>query len=716
MGNRKRYLEVPTRHNMQPGETGIASAARLKAVTRCHGVAEFALDGTVISANEQYLTILGYGRAEVVGRHHSIFVSRKYRNSAEYRAFWTTLAAGNCITSEFLRFGKGGRQVWLSASYNPVFNFQGKPVSILNVARDITAAKAADLDCSSQIRALNRSLSIMEFMLDGTIINVNSNYLAIMGYEAEEVIGRHHEMFVSDYYRVSADYAEFWSDLRSGAFKSAEFLRLGRDGRQVWLQATYNPIIGCDGQITKIVKFASDITASKRQSLDSTSQLEAIARTQLVAEFALDETVLAINENFRRITGYLATELIGQPHSIFVSLGQHGAITSEDLWRDLRAGQFRTGEFPFIDKHGNTVWLQATYTPIHGLDGALVKVVMFASDISARKSFETQLDYAARHDHLTGLFNRAAFDTRFASAIEAARRTKTEFSLLCLDLDRFKNINDLRGHAAGDMLLVEVATRLRGLLRANDVCARLGGDEFVIILDLVNDIETLEVVTRRVIGAVRMPFVIDGAAAVIGVSIGAARYPIDGQDSETLLRNADIALYQAKADGRNTWRAYQPALARQAQSRTRLEHDLRSAIELTQFSILYQPICDAITGVSVAYEALVRWHHPSLGVISPADFIPIAEESGLILPLGLWIAKTACAEAATWAWPARVAINLSPLQLRSQTTVENFAAILSATSLPASRLDLEVTESVLLDDHSPALATLQSLQALGARE
>jgi len=319
--------------------------------------------------------------------------------------------------------------------------------------------------------------------------------------------------------------------------------------------------------------------------------------------------------------------------------------------------------------------------------------------------------HAARHDDLTGVLNRAGFVEELTARLARDRQPQT---VLMMDLDRFKAVNDTLGHDAGDQLLVLVARRMREAVRTSDVAARLGGDEFAILLP-VTDLPSAEAIAQRLLESIQSPYSIGEQTVRIGVSIGIASFPSDGDTAEELLRNADTALYKAKAAGRDTWRAYASEDGQRQHARMALELDFRTAVATAQFTLAYQAICDSVSGAPVAFEALARWNHPVRGAISPAEFIPIAEQTGLIVPLGRWILETACAEAANWAVPVRIAVNLSPVQFREGGLVPFVRDALARTGLAPDRLDLEVTEGLLLDDADDVVKTMNALRGMGIR-
>ncbi len=344
-------------------------------------------------------------------------------------------------------------------------------------------------------------------------------------------------------------------------------------------------------------------------------------------------------------------------------------------------------------------------------DGGWVRTF---TDITARATAEQMLGLAASQDPLTGLANRHSFDTRLDAMLATARRSNTDLVVLCLDLDRFKVVNDTLGHGAGDQLLILVAQRMREIARSGDLLGRLGGDEFAIVLPGAARAGA-EHACRRLLGSIRMPYILGEETARIGVSIGLATFPSDGATAEQLLHNADTALYLAKAAGRNTWRAYASEDGQREHQRLSLVQDLQVAVELQQFTLAYQPICKAATGEPVAYEALLRWNHPTRGAISPDEFIPIAEQTGMIIPLGRWVIEVACAEAAAWALNLSIAVNLSPAQFHDQGLLAFIQDVLARTGLSPNRLDLEVTESVLVADAGDVVKTMQVLRAMGIR-
>ena len=318
-------------------------------------------------------------------------------------------------------------------------------------------------------------------------------------------------------------------------------------------------------------------------------------------------------------------------------------------------------------------------------------------------------------DTLTGLANRAAFGRRLDEAHAGLSRTGTPFAVLAIDLDRFKHVNDTLGHELGDAVLRVVAQRLRAVVRDGDCAARLGGDEFAVLQVGVADAGEAEVLARRIVDLLGRAYVVQGHLVAIGASVGISLAGPDAVPPEHLLRHADLALYRAKADGRDTFRFFEPVMDERLRARRELELDLRKALALRQFELHFQPQMNLSTDRLVGCEALIRWRHPTRGMVSPAEFIPLAEETGLIVPIGEWVVRTACREAVLWPESLSVAVNLSPAQFKSRKLVEVVASALSSSGLAPRRLELEITEGVLLQENEANLATLHALRDLGLR-
>jgi diguanylate cyclase (GGDEF)-like protein len=345
--------------------------------------------------------------------------------------------------------------------------------------------------------------------------------------------------------------------------------------------------------------------------------------------------------------------------------------------------------------------------------GTVLALLQAANETNRRGVM--QIAQLAHYDALTELPNRVLFQTHLGEALSRRARSGDQLAVHFIDLDRFKTVNDTLGHPIGDALLRVAAERLRGCVREGDTVARLGGDEFAVVQTGLTDMSGATRLAERVVEAMAAPFDIQGHQVMIGASVGVSAAPSDGDDADELLKKADMALYRAKADGRGAFHFFERAMDEQLQARRALELDLRRALAAGEFQLYYQPLYnlgdDRVTGC----EALLRWNHPERGMVSPADFIPLAEEIGLIVPLGEWVLREACAEAARWPDHVRLAVNLSPAQFRDRGLVRTVISALAVSGLPAERLELEITESVLLQDNAANMSMLHDLKALGVR-
>ncbi|MEZ5820093.1 MAG: PAS domain-containing protein [Bradyrhizobium sp.] len=356
--------------------------AKFDAVSRSQAVIEFNLDGTIITANQNFLGAMGYMLAEIEGKHHSMFVEPAYRESAEYREFWERLRRGEYESAEYKRLGKGGKEIWIEASYNPVRDHTGKPVKVIKFATDVTAKKMRSLADAGKIAAIDRAQAVIEFKLDGTIVAANTNFLGAMGYSLAEIQGRHHSMFMPQADRESATYREFWAALNRGEYQHGEYKRIGKGGKEIWILASYNPILDETGKPLGVVKFATDVTEQKLRNADLSGQLEAIGKSQAVIEFNLDGTIIRANDNFLAALGYSPGEIRGQHHRMFVEPAERESAAYAEFWAALGRGQFQAGEYKRVGKGGKEIWIQASYNPILDLNGKPFKVVKYASDVT----------------------------------------------------------------------------------------------------------------------------------------------------------------------------------------------------------------------------------------------------------------------------------------------------------------------------------------------
>jgi len=499
-----------------------------------------------------------------------------------------------------------------------------------------------------------------------------------------------------------------------------ETLHQHKDGSHFSVEVTYRAFRS-EGR-AMLVAVARDISARKRAEASlrlAQRALEATANGIVITDCAKpDNPIVYVNPSFERITGYTAAEAVGRNCRFL-----HGQDRYQPGTAMLRQAVLDRQEVRVVlrnyRKDGSLFWNELYMAPVSDEDGVVSHFVGVQNDITERKKAEEDLRHMATHDALTGLPNRTLLHDRIGQAIGYAERTRGEVAILFIDIDRFKNINDSLGHAAGDRLIVTLARRLRESVRKVDTVARVGGDEFVIVLtDIVRESD-VGLVLAGLCAAIAEPVLVEGQELSVTASIGVGLYPRDGQDVSSLLKNADTAMYRAKDAGRGTYRYYTQGMNADAADRLRLENDLRNAIKGDELTVHYQPQVDAETGAIVGAEALLRWRHPQRGMISPAEFIPLAEESGLIVAIGEWVLRRVCAQYREWRGAGlpglRVAVNLSPRQFRQSDLVGMIGAILADYDLAADWLELEITEGSLMHDPEAVTEQLGELHELGIR-
>ena len=429
-----------------------------------------------------------------------------------------------------------------------------------------------------------------------------------------------------------------------------------------------------------------------------------------------ESRIVSVNPAFCRLTGYSAEEVVGKRPSM-LSSGRHDGAFYARMWERLRAeGQWES-EIWNRRKSGEIYPALLHIAAITDNDGTLTHYAALFTDISPLKETEARIRDLAYYDPLTGLPNRRLLEDRLAVELAHASRSGKRLAVMFVDLDRFKRINDSLGHEIGDHLLIEVSKRLRACLREDDTVARMGGDEFLIVLCNLDGPEDAVVTARRIVEALRRPVVIDGRELVVTTSIGISICPDDSKNATTLIKNADVAMYRAKEDGRNSYQLYQPAMNARSLEHLALETALHGALKRDELLLHFQPLIDLETGTVVAAEALLRWCHPELDLVSPADFIPLAEETGLIVPIGEWVLRNACEHHRAWREAGRgelrMMVNISARQFRDDAFVDVVDRVLQETGMPPALLTLEVTETMLMDDVDSSIVRMHRLRALG---
>lgn len=468
-------------------------------------------------------------------------------------------------------------------------------------------------------------------------------------------------------------------------------------------------------QLLEYDNAARDFSVQALQLRDRAIELSADAISIYDAS-APDFPLSYVNPAFERMTGYTSTEILGIPCCRLH--GEQHSTPSLPLLRALLEGK-RAGTVALRNqkKDGTAFWSEMHIAPVQNADGLISHFVASQTDVTALRCYQEQLEHKAHHDALTGLANRVLLRERLSVALQFAAPSQRPVWLLFLGLDRFKAINETSGHAAGDTVLKTLATRLSGCVGRGDTLSRFGGDEFVMILQEPPDEKAVVKIVEGIGAVTSQSITVNGANFFVGVSIGIAVYPTDGADAETLIMHADSAMHGAKSKGMSSFQFYTPLLNQRALERARVEADLRVALEEKQFLLHYQPQVDLRVGCVVGMEALIRWQHPERGLVAPADFIGIAEETGLIVEIGAWVIRTACAQAKAWQEKGfhdlRMSVNLSARQFADESLVSSIAAVLEATGLAPHYFQLELTETLVMADVERGIGILRDLKNLG---
>jgi diguanylate cyclase (GGDEF)-like protein/PAS domain S-box-containing protein len=575
-----------------------------------------------------------------------------------------------------------------------------------------------------QLRLEERFRDLVEGSIEGILIHrddrplfVNQAYAEIFGYGAPaEVLAM--DTVIGLYAPAERPRIENYNAASLAgepAPSHYECQGVRKDGTRIWLD---NVVRVVEWQGAPAIQCTIiDISERKRVEEDLRKLSQAVEQSP--ASVMITDTegrIEYVNPKFIELTGYGLDELLGQSPDLLRS-GYTSDTQRHEQWEAIRSGREWRGELHSKKKNGELYWEYALVSPIKTPEGEISHFLSVSEDITIRKEYEERLLRRANYDDLTGLPNRFLLLDRLSGAVADARRAKRKMALMVIDLDRFKSVNDRLGHGAGDEVLRQAAERLKSCLRGGDSIARLGGDEFAALLPSLGREADVEIVASRMLEKLSDPFVVDTQEAFCTASIGATVYPIDGDDPQVLMRNADAAMYRVKETGRNGFQFFTPEMNRQALERIQVETHLRHALERGELSLYYQPLVDLSSGRIVGAEALLRWHSPELGTVSPSLFIPLAEDSGLIEPIGDWVMRTACEQARRWregnCGPDYISVNVSIRQFRDGDLADRVSDILSATGLSAKNLELEVTESLLLDENPQATRALEALSEMG---
>ena len=685
------------------------------------GVTDYAiymldLDGIVANWNAGAERAKGYTAEEIVGQHFSRFYTEEDRAiGLPARGLATALATGS-FAAEGWRVRKDGSRLWANVVIDLIRDDSGTPIGFAKVTKDQTEqwkVHAAALESERRFRHLVQSVTdyaIYMLDLEGIVANWNAGAERAKGYTEEEIVGQHFSRFYTEEDRAEGLPAHALEmALTVGSFE-AEGWRVRKDGSRLWAHVVIDLICDDGGMPIGFAKITRDIT---RQKADA----ERLAKVSGTLEAALSNmkhglcvfdgsgSLQLANRRFLEMFGLeRTTALQGLPFESIVRdvlFGTEVSMTNARLFYDRHMAWIGGGaERSIVEDLPSGMPVAISHAMMPG--GGWVSTF---EDVTERKR--------ADQDSLTGLANRRAFRERLDTLAGSPHRMRS--AVMLLDLDDFKFVNDTYGHAAGDAVLRRVADIMRSCLRSGDLAARLGGDEFAVFLDEISEAEAITM-AERLVAEIRVPHAIDGdVVARVGVSIGLA-LTSSGFATDEILMKADVALYDAKESGKSAVRIYSTAMSAKVKARRELEADFRDTVATGNgFTLYYQPIMNTQTRLVTAREALLRWHHPRQGSVPPSVFMPLAAEMGLTAQLGSWVLDRACHDACLWSDGARVTINVSPLELGGNTYANQVIGTLYRCGLPAHRLEIEITETILLDDGSDRLDELRRLHALGVK-
>ncbi|HEY8882328.1 MAG TPA: PAS domain S-box protein [Dermatophilaceae bacterium] len=676
------------------------------------------LDGTITTWNPAAERLFGYTSAEMVGQP-GILLSPKDRVD-ETGAVMSRVGAGEVVDNlESFRVRKDGSVFPVSVTVAPIRDDEGVVIGTTAIPRDVTEQRRA-FEAAQQMAAIveNSDEAIIGKTLDGVITSWNPAAERMHGYTSEEMIGRSIDLLSP--VGEAEDVRSILARIRDGQpVERLDTVRVRKDGTTLTVSLTVSPIHDPDGTVVGASSIARDLTQQRQaaQNARSLTEAEDLVRT-VMASAAIGIALADLDGRFRVVNESLR-DLVGYEEAWFKAHRVHDMVHPDDLGDVLRrrarvlAGSSDTAKVRLVRADGTTVWVRRVSVLIRDAGGEPNLLMVQVEDITAEREAQEALAYQAIHDPLTGLHNRAWILDILQSDLSAAKRAGTSVGTLFIDLDNFKVVNDSLGHAAGDEVLITIANRIVGALRPGDRVGRLGGDEFVIVVQDVVDVLDVERLAERVSAAIAADMQVLGHRIVPTASIGIAM-STSTSTPESLLRDTDSAMFRAKAAGRARWQFFDDAMHAQAVARLTLEDQLRDAIIRNEFVVYYQPIVALADSQVVGHEALVRWAHPTRGLLSPGEFLDVAEDTGLITAIGAQVLDQACAMlAARPDLPGPISVNISAVQLSSADWLGAVTDALAAHRVDPARLVVEVTETAALSMTDSALHVLESLRGLG---
>jgi diguanylate cyclase (GGDEF)-like protein/PAS domain S-box-containing protein len=562
------------------------------------------------------------------------------------------------------------------------------------------------------------AVGIARVALDGSWLEVNESICEIVGYTKAELLNlTFQDITHPDDLNIDLEYVQ---QILAGSIPTYRLEKryFHKDGHIVWVNLSVALVRKIEGTPSFFISIVEDINLRKQtesQLLKLSQAVEQSPNTIVITD--LEANIEYVNATFTKVTGYTLEEARGKNPRILQS-GRTPKATYVRMWEQLSRGEEWRGELINQSKDGNEYIEWALISPVRQTDGHITNYLAVKENITDKKFAEERIKQLAYFDQLTGLPNRSLLNERFKYAMSLAERSGEQLAVMFLDLDHFKDINDTLGHSIGDAVLIEVANRLKATIREEDTVSRLGGDEFILVFPGINA-DGAAIVASKLVEAVSMPYLIDEHELVGTPSIGIAIYPNDGDNFEDLLKNADTAMYRVKQESRNNFRFFTAEMQSHSERNLQLVNAMRHALERNEFHLLYQPQVTLSDGHIIGAEALLRWQHPELGLISPAEFIPIAEDSGQIIHIGEWVLRESVSQMKAWMDsglpPMVVAVNLSAIQFRQPHLPELVTRILEEAQLPAEYLELELTEAVAMDDPQVAVNIMDELFARGIR-
>lgn len=584
---------------------------------------------------------------------------------------------------------------------------------------DITEARRGEQELRKLSRALEQSpAAVVITDTHGIIEYINPKAEQVSGYNLEEVMGLRPSVFSSG--DISPiNYEDMWHQIIAGNAWQGTFLNRRKNGQLYWESATISAVKDLLGEITHFVAVKEDIT--ERRSTEEQLRMNAAVfetTNEGIMITTPDARIISVNPAFSDITGYTAEEVMGKTPQILQS-GKQKESFYREMWQTLEQEGCWSGEVWNKRRNGSVYPQWLSIAAVRGSDGQLEQYVAVFSDMTQRKDDEDKIRHQANFDALTSLPNRIMLKRELARILQLCDHSGHSCALLFIDLDRFKAVNDTLGHSVGDEMLQQVSLRLVSVIRETDLLTRFGGDEFVIVLQNIADPEDAAQTAQRVIKVLSPPFQLTGRSLYIGASVGISCYPSDASSGDSMLRNADMAMYLAKDRGRNQYQFFNAEMREHVKNKTDLEQALRLALERNEFELYYQPICNLKRRKVVAVEALIRWHQPDKGLIGPGEFIPLAEETGLIQPIGLWVLQRSCEQLQQWQElgidDLHMSVNVSSNQRHLGFNAQVAEKIIHKTGADPRKLVFEITESMFLDSSDEAVTWLNQFKALGAQ-